>query len=195
METGSIIVIVIDRILGLLTDETISFRGLLDPGVIESLKLQLKMIQSLLKDMDELGHKLKKKWVEELAYLVQRLESIFYTYLLRIAQRGQPDFIIKLISGRSASSEIQLIIKELQQIKQWGDTGESIWSPRRTDDYQFVGDISFLPGESEVVGLDYEKEQLLSALIGESSEGLVISLVGIGELVRLLLLLLSMKTK
>ena len=164
---------VIDKVLGLLTDEENSFRDVLSTGVFEILKEHLKTMQSLIVNMlwYEAG---VNGWLVEVAQVVRRLEVMIDAYLVRMEQRrNQPHFFIMYKSGPSIASEVHVIIGKLGRLmrqdfkhRKYVDEGND----SQTDQLQ----------RSYAEGNDSQTDQIQSVLIGSPSTRLVISLFGIG---------------
>lgn len=107
MEVGITASIVIDKLLGSLTSETVLFRRVLDPELVKNLELKLKMVRPLIEKAALQDNDDAKSWLNEVADTAQRLEVVINTYLLRVAQcRNQLEFIFKFISS-SLASEVQ----------------------------------------------------------------------------------------
>ncbi|GMY30839.1 disease resistance protein RPM1-like [Fagus crenata] len=193
----------IDRLISLLTEEAKLLRGIrIEVAVIEK---ELKSIQFFLKDEDARSAAQEdtsgvKTWVEELREVAFRIDVAIDEYLLDIAQhRRRGGFIgffqkithlLKSLKPRhKIATEIQDIKASVQEInertKRYGfqstdHQGSS--SAARNITWHDPRMASLFLDDTDVVGIETSRDELLGTMVGGSSNRTVISVVGMGGL-------------
>ncbi|GMY30895.1 disease resistance protein RPM1-like [Fagus crenata] len=173
---------------------------------VTSIKREMEMIQSFLKDADTKAEKddtgsVAKTWVKQVREEAFHIEDVIDEYLLHFAKaphRRRRSFrflqkvfhiTINLKRRHVIASEIQGINTILEDIRKRGERygfnaieqGRSN-SDSRSDTWHDPRMASLFIEEAEVVGIESHREKLIKWLVEGSSNRLVFSVVGIGGL-------------
>ncbi|GMY30861.1 disease resistance protein RPM1-like [Fagus crenata] len=173
---------------------------------VTSIKREMEMIQSFLKDADTKAEKddtgsVAKTWVKQVREEAFHIEDVIDEYLLHFAKaphRRRRSFrflqkvfhiTINLKRRHVIASEIQGINTILEDIRERGERygfnaieqGRSS-SDSRSDTWHDPRMASLFIEEAEVVGIESHREKLIKWLVEGSSNRLVFSVVGIGGL-------------
>ena len=198
----SAVSLVIENLVPLLVQEARLLGGIHDK--VESIKGELEIIRSFLKDADARAEKVdmsnvEKIWVKQVReeayhiedvideYILYRTKGLYgrrqwFHFLLRVFQ-----FAIELKAGHVIASRIQDINRNLKEkreiairyhfnaIEQGGPSSDA-----RSIAWSDPRVASLFIEEAEVVGIDSHKDKLINWLVKEPSNRTVISVVGIG---------------
>ncbi|XP_078158116.1 putative disease resistance RPP13-like protein 3 [Carex rostrata] len=162
-------------------------------GQIKQMQQELSLIQAYLRDADSKSHKNEsvKEWVKQVRDIAHRIEDVIDTFLIVIEENHpwyrkifmwlkKPCKIYKL------SGELKEITQDLKKIYQLRINLEI--TIRGADNEQ-IDPVPFRPtkptdvDESEVVGLENDKQNIINQLLDTKiSRRMVLSIVGIGGL-------------
>uniref|UniRef100_A0A2N9HWM8 Uncharacterized protein n=1 Tax=Fagus sylvatica TaxID=28930 RepID=A0A2N9HWM8_FAGSY len=171
---------------------------------VTSIKREMEMIQSFLKDADKKAEKddtsnVEKTWVKQVREEAFHIEDVIDEYLLHFAKTPHGrrrcfrflqkvfHITIKLKRRHVIACEIQGINRILKDIQKRGERygfnaieqGRSS-SDSRSDTWLDPRMKSLFIEEAEVVGIESHRDKLIKWLIEGSSNRMVISVVGIG---------------
>jgi disease resistance protein RPM1 len=194
-----------EYLVPLLVQETRLLKGVHDK--VTSIKLELELIQSFLKDADlraEMGDKsnVENTWVKQVREEAYHVEDVIDEYMHHLAKgsHGQRrrfrfllevfQFTIKLKARHVLASKIQHVNNNLKERREMAERyrfntieqgGRSINETRSVTPCDPRVESLFID-EAEVVGIESPKAELIKRLVEGPSERMVISVVGIGGL-------------
>ncbi|MCH80876.1 NBS-containing resistance-like protein, partial [Trifolium medium] len=175
----------------------------------QEIKDELESIRAFLKDADSRAADVNgggdnegvKAWVKQLRQASFRIEDVIDEYVMYLAQRvNHSGFVasLKKIAQRiktmkqrhQIASEIQHIKLEVGQIKDRSvkyqfttESGaESSSGTRMTDKFGDRKKASFFIKDTQVVGFETQRNELVSCLVGGTNELMLVSVVGMGGL-------------
>ncbi|PON65811.1 NB-ARC domain, LRR domain containing protein [Trema orientale] len=198
---------VIDKLLQLLINEAKLFKGV--HGEITSLKDELDIIQSFLKDGDSMPDRgnmdsAVKIWMKQVRELADRIEDTIDEYLHHVAQRRhhrrgfigfirKAGFLLKALKpSYDIASEIRTINESLTKIKDRGERyglrpiwekGASLKGLNNVERHEYEYDPrlgSLFMEEDELVGIESTLEEVVKCLVEGEPIRSTISLVGEG---------------
>ncbi|BFG41910.1 hypothetical protein CerSpe_281840 [Prunus speciosa] len=199
------VIIVIDKLVSLLTEEGNLLRGIHDE--VTSIKDLLESMTSFLKDADEKAERANnssgvKTWVKQTREMANHIEDVIDEYLHHVARdcdkHGLSGFLHKtthtvggLFARHEISLKIQLIKKRVREILKtsvaygFNSTQKISFSSSRRDNMLFDQQMASLyTEEAELVGIQTLRDKLIGWSIGGevASRRSVSSLVGMGGL-------------
>ncbi|XP_015866008.2 disease resistance protein RPM1-like [Ziziphus jujuba] len=196
---------VISKLFQLLAEEAKLFKGV--RREVRSLTDELDLINCFLKDAEAKSQKTDmseslKTWLKQIRELADQIENVMDEYVLNVShhrnnQRGFTGFLQKtahLIKGMKPgiriAHEIQSIKSSLLEIKLRGETyglrplePRSLMSTTSTTTNVEVHDLrvgSLFLDDSELVGIDSTRNELVRRLVEGESTRMVFSIVGEG---------------
>ncbi|PON37336.1 NB-ARC domain, LRR domain containing protein [Parasponia andersonii] len=200
------VAIVVDKLITLLTEEADLLTGV--HREVDLIRRELQSILAFLKDADRRaeaeGNEISdgvKVWVEELREAAFQIEDVIdeYTHLMAKQQRQQGRRIIGflrktagLIAELKPSRDIAMKLQELKETIRninmrkatygFSSTEQgSVLAPQNHLWYDPRKDSRFLK-ETEVVGIEYARDEVIGVLKGGFPRRTVISVVGMGGL-------------
>ncbi|GMY30877.1 disease resistance protein RPM1-like [Fagus crenata] len=202
----SAISLVIEYLVPLLVQEAKLLKGIHND--VASIRGELEMIQSYLKDADARAEKesvsnVAQTWVKHTREKAFLIEDVIDEYILHLAQHPQTrrrrrrfrlllkifQFTTKLKPRYVIACKIQDINNDLKALRERGERfgfnsleqgGPS--SDTRRDPWHDPRDASLYIEENELVGIESPKGELIELLVKGQSNRTVISVVGIGGL-------------
>ncbi|XP_016650448.1 PREDICTED: disease resistance protein RPM1-like [Prunus mume] len=199
------VIIVIDKLVSLLTEEGNLLRGIHDE--VTSIKDLLESMTSFLKDADEKAQRANnssgvKTWVKQTREMASHIEDVIDEYMHHVARnrdkQGLSGFLHKtthivggLFTRHEISLKIQLIKKRIREILKtsvaygFNSTQEIPFSSSRRDNMSFDQQMTSLyTEEAELVGIQTLRDKLIGWSIGGevASRRSVSSVVGMGGL-------------
>uniref|UniRef100_A0A2N9G385 Rx N-terminal domain-containing protein n=1 Tax=Fagus sylvatica TaxID=28930 RepID=A0A2N9G385_FAGSY len=200
----SAVSLAIEYLVPLLVQEARLLKGI--HGKVTSIKDELEIMQSFLKDADaraEIGgmSNVEKAWVKQVREESFHIEDLVDEYILHLSkgshgQRRRLHFIqkifqftIKLKARHVIASKIQDMSNNLKEKSRLAITyrfnlteqgGSS--SVARNDAWHDPRVAALFIEEADVVGIDFPRDKLINWLVEESSNRMVILVVGIGGL-------------
>ncbi|KAM4102581.1 hypothetical protein ACJW30_06G012000 [Castanea mollissima] len=200
----SAVSLVIQNLIPLLIEEANSLKGVHEE--VTSIRREMEMIQSFLKDVDIKAEKddksnVAKTWVKQVREEAYHIEDVIDKYILHFAKQGlrrrqrfyflQKIFHIttNLKARHVIASEIQGIKKILDDIKKSGERYGFNAIEQSTSSNDAINDTwndpriaSLFIEEVEVVGIESHRDKLINWMIEGPSNRMVYSVVGIGGL-------------
>ena len=200
----SAVSLVIKNLVPLLVEEARFLTGINEE--VASIRRELEMIQSFLKDADTRAEKedmsnIVKTWVKQVREEAYHIEDVIDKYILHFAKQphGRRQFFcflqkvsyvtIKLKPRHVIASDIQGINKILENIRKSGERYgfNAIEQGRSSSETSSVTwhdprVASLFIDEDEVVGIESPRDELIEWLVEGSSKCVVVSVVGIGGL-------------
>ncbi|GMN23368.1 hypothetical protein TIFTF001_040447, partial [Ficus carica] len=184
----------IDKLIPLLTEEVNLLRGV--HGEVSEIKSELDSIRAFLKDADRKAEgdgditEGVKAWVKDLTEVAFRIEDVVdeYTYHMTVQRPKRnrfADFLHKQKPHHQIAAQIQEIKETVQRIterrerygfnalQQTPTTARKRHDPRKA---------SLFLKETEVIGLESPRDELIEVLESSSPHRLVASVVGMGGL-------------
>ena len=173
---------------------------------VTSIRSEMEMIQSFLKDADKRAEKddrsnVAKTWVKQVREEAYHMEDVIDKYLLHFAKQPRRQrqclyffpkifhITINLKAQHVIASEIQGINKKLENIRRSGERYGFNAIEQGSSSSDVVSDTwndpriaSLFIEEAEVVGIESHKDILINWLIEGPSNRMVFSVVGIGGL-------------
>ncbi|KAL4618522.1 hypothetical protein ACB092_06G016700 [Castanea dentata] len=185
----SAVSLVIQKLISLLVQEAKLLSGIHE--VVTSIRREMDMIQSFLKDADRRAEKddmsnVPKTWVKQVREEAYHIEDVIDRYILHFKVFH---ITMNLKARHVIASEIQSINRILKDIRKSGERYgfNAIEQGRFNDDA--ISDTWYDPRmaslfieESEVVGIESHRCKLINWLIEGPSKRMVFSVVGIGGL-------------
>ncbi|KAL6955641.1 hypothetical protein U1Q18_044162 [Sarracenia purpurea var. burkii] len=191
---------IIDKLVPLFHEESKLLKGVRREA--NSLIDELKMIKPFLNKADEMDERGEldddgKAWIKQVRKVSYQIEDAIDEYILHLARRPQQrgfigffykvDRLIKTLKPRrDIASEIKNIKATISDIKERGETygfsfglqgssssgNDVAWRDPRV--------ASLFIGEDEVVGIESQRDELVSWLVEGSPKRVAISVVGMG---------------
>ncbi|GMY32037.1 disease resistance protein RPM1-like [Fagus crenata] len=200
----SAVSLAIEYLVPLLAQEARLLKGI--HGKVRSIKDELEIIQSFLKDADaraEIGDmsNVEKAWVKQVREEAFHIEDLVDEYILHLSKGSLGrrrhlhfiqkifQFTIKLKARHVIASKIQYISNNLKEKSQRAITfrfnpteqgGQS--SCARNDTWHDPRVAALFIKEADVVGIDSPRDKLINWLVQGPSNRMVIPVVGIGGL-------------
>ncbi|GMY30890.1 disease resistance protein RPM1-like [Fagus crenata] len=200
----SAVSLVIEYLVPLLVQEARLLKGICND--VASIRGELEMIQSYLKDADARAKKegvgnVAQTWVKHARENAFLIEDVIDEYILDLEQLRQTrrrcfcfllkifQFTTKLRSRHVITCKIQDINNDLKALRERGERfgfksleqgGPS--NDARRDPWHDPRDASLFINEADVVGIESPKAELIKRLVEGPSNRMVISVVGIGGL-------------
>ncbi|GMY32588.1 disease resistance protein RPM1-like [Fagus crenata] len=200
----SAVSLAIEYLVSLLAQEARLLKGI--HGKVRSIKDELEIIQSFLKDADaraEIGgiSNVEKTWVKQVREEAFYIEDLVDEYILHLSKGSHGrrrhlhfiqkifQFTIKLKARHVIASKIQDMsnnIKEKSRLAvtyRFNPTEQGgLSSGARNDTWHDPRVAALFIEEADIVGIDFPREKLINWLVEGSSNRMVISVVGIGGL-------------
>ncbi|XP_075670907.1 disease resistance protein RPM1-like [Castanea sativa] len=200
----SAVSLVIQKLILLLVQEAKLLKGV--HGEVTSIRREMEMIQSFLKDADIRAEKddksnVAKTWVKQVREEAYHMEDIIDKYLLHFAKQPHRrrqclyffpkifHITVNLKARHVIASEIQGINKILEDIRRSGERYGFNAIEQGSSSSDVVSDTwndpriaSLFIEEAEVVGIESHRDKLINWLIEGPSNSMVFSVVGIGGL-------------
>ena len=200
----SAVSLVIQNLIPLLVQEAKLLKGVHEE--VTSLRREMEMIQSFLKDADIRAEKdgmsnVAKTWVKQVREEAYHIEDVIDKFILHFAKQPNKQkqclyflkkifhITINLKAQHATASEIQSINKILEDIRKRGERYGFIAIEQGTSNNNAISDTwhdlrmaSLFIKESEVMGIESHRDKLINWLIEGPSNRMVFSVVGIGGL-------------
>ncbi|KAM3743901.1 hypothetical protein ACB098_06G011000 [Castanea mollissima] len=200
----SAVSLVIQNLIPLLIEEANLLKGVHEE--VTSIRREMEMIQSFLKDADIKAKKddksnVAKTWVKQVREEAYHIEDVIDKYILHFAKQGlrrrqQFYFLQKIFhittnlkARHVIASKIQGIKKILDDIKKSGERYGFNAIEQSTSSNDAINDTwndpriaSLFIEEAEVVGIESHRDKLINWMIEGPSNCMVYSVVGIGGL-------------
>ena len=200
----SAVSLVIQNLIPLLVQEAKLLKGVHEE--VTSIRREMEMIQSFLKDADTRAEKddksnVAKTWVKQVREEAYHMEDVIDKYLLHFAKQPHKrrqclyffpkifHITINLKARHVIASEIQGINKILEDIRRSGERHGFNAIEQGSSSNDVVSDTwndprmaSLFIEEAEVVGIESHRDELINRLIEGPSNRMVFSVVGIGGL-------------
>ncbi|XP_023918418.1 disease resistance protein RPM1-like [Quercus suber] len=197
----SAVSLVIQNLIPLLVQEAKLLKGVHEE--VRSIRREMEMIQSFLKDADIRAEKdeksnVAKTWVKQVREEAYHMEDVIDKYLLHFAKQPHKrrqclyffpkifHIIINLKAQHVIDSEIQGINKILEDIRRSGERYGFNAIEQGSSSNDVLSDTwndprmaSLFIEEAEVVGIESHKDELINWLIKGPSNHMVVSVVGI----------------
>ncbi|KAL0000478.1 hypothetical protein SO802_014259 [Lithocarpus litseifolius] len=196
--------LVIQNLIPLLVQKAKLLKGVHEE--VTSIRREMEMIQSFLKDADIRAEKddksnVAKTWVKQVREEAYHMEDVIDKYLLHFAKQPHRrrqclyffpkifHITINLKARQVIASEIQGINKTLEDIRRSGERYGFNAIEQGSSSSDLVSDTwndprmaSLFIEEAEVVGIESHKDKLINWMIEGPSNRMVFSVVGIGGL-------------
>ena len=202
---------VIDKLMSLVDEEARLLGGI--HNQVEDIKIELLYIQAFLKDADaksdtvDISHGLKT-WIQDLRKTAYSMEDLIDEYMLHFANRNQNQnqnprrwffgfpgkvarSIQKLKPRHEMASKIRDMKKKIGKLKETGSSYVFITSSVEPESSSSTATTpwhdqrvtSLFVDETEIVGIDPQRNELITQLVEERNpKRTVISVVGMGGL-------------
>ncbi|GMY30894.1 disease resistance protein RPM1-like [Fagus crenata] len=189
----------VSLVLDYLVQEARLLRGIHDE--VESIKAELEMIQSFIRDADARADKegmsnVARTWVRQAREKTFHIEDVIDEYILHITKHPQTrkrffpgDAIPSMTQRHVIASKIQDINNNLKVLRERGESFgfNSLEQGRpsydtRCDPWHDPRMASLFIEENELVGIESPRNELIELLVKGQSNRTVISVVGIGGL-------------
>ena len=202
---------VIEKLMSLVDEEARLLGGI--HNQVEDIKIELLYIQAFLKDADaksdtvDISHGLKT-WIQDLRKTAYSMEDLIDEYMLHFANRNQNQnqnprrwffgfpgkvarSIQKLKPRHEMASKIRDIKKKIDKLKETGSSYVFIASSVEPESSSSTATApwhdqrvtSLFVDETEIVGIDPQRNELITQLVEEGNpKRTVISVVGMGGL-------------